>query len=170
MFRDVWDCAKAIWRLWIPLLTGSVFMLVLDVLQNTGHKIPFTAYWIVALGTLFVAFFKAWRDEHRAKEAALKEVSLHLNSVPRLNVDWGALLDEKHRLESELEAALASREPVEPQPYPGMLPDEPGYWPVTWAGDKDYGRISRKIDSLREELELVKQRLAAGTKMPLDKS
>lgn len=162
MFHDFWDCARAVWRHWIGLLTGGVLMFMLGFLQNTGHKIPPTAYWLVALGTLFFAFFKAWRDEHRAKQEALNKLTLQPNVPSSPALSWDKLYEEKKRLEHELENHLKYLAQFEPQFVKGSVLDDPNSWyqpEIPEVEESEYQKRKRMAVYIRENLEIIKGKM-----------
>jgi len=67
----LWDFISAVSRRWGSLVTGGTFIGLLATWQGTGHYVPPYVYWTVALLGLFVAFFRAWKDENHEKDSAL---------------------------------------------------------------------------------------------------
>lgn len=90
----------AVARHWGSLVTGGIVIGVLGIWQNTGHSINSGVYWGVAIVGLFIAFYKAWLDEHIAKESLLH--ASHGNTS-----DWIQLSAEKRRLQDELDPLQA---------------------------------------------------------------
>jgi hypothetical protein len=168
MFRDTLEFILAVARHWSTLMTGGIIIGALDLWQNTGHSVPPFLYWSVAIVALFVAFFRAWRDEHQAKEGVLQKAGPPSRLDRQAISAWLELHNEKKRLQEELELSIESLESLEPEPNPDILPDDPGYWPVTWPGDREYRKVSRKIDRLREDLGLIKEKLKTAPKIPRD--
>lgn len=68
--RDVVGFLKAAWAEWITLLTGGSVVGVLGVWERLRSPIPPTAYWLVILGFLLMACFRAWRRERDRVAAA----------------------------------------------------------------------------------------------------
>jgi hypothetical protein len=66
-------------------VTGGILIGCLSIWQVTGHYVLPTIYWIVAIGGIFVACYKAWNDESKAKENALD--ALHVQSAPT-SAEW----------------------------------------------------------------------------------
>jgi hypothetical protein len=51
---------------WLTLVGGGAVIVVIGLLERLqGVEIPSKSYWILVFLLLFVAFFQAWRDEHR---------------------------------------------------------------------------------------------------------
>ena len=144
-------------------------MLALGLVQITRLKIPPTAYWLVALGTLFFAFFKAWTDEHRAKEEALQRSITKPQNHGSTVAAWRELYLEKQRLEGELEVSIELMESMEPSPNTNCQPDDPGYFvPMDWETQKEYNKVSREAARIKEELSLIKEKLRAAPQIPPD--
>jgi hypothetical protein len=60
-------------RHWRIILPGSLTVVILGLLSGTGIiHVPGFVYWLIILVTLFWAFFLAWREEYRARQAAEK--------------------------------------------------------------------------------------------------
>ena len=74
------DFIVVVVRHWGSLVTGGVLIGVLGLWQNTGHSVPPTLYWAIALSALLLAGYKAWNDKAKALYAATQQ----LNAAPKL--------------------------------------------------------------------------------------
>jgi len=182
MFRrdalsHVWDFVQAVRHYWGSLVTGGSFIGAIGVWQATGHHVPASLYWGIALFALFVAFFKAWDEERKAREiaeTALEQEQEAKQSASQESPQQGALrsqeawLDlyrEKQKLEDELES-LAMPEP------PPSLKDVPineigglGHLRyMTHLEDYQLRRKDRKMTRIKKELELIEERLKIAPK------
>jgi len=64
---------RAVVEHWGALVSGGAIIGFLGIWQGTGHPVPPTVYWIVAIVGIFVASYLAWNEERVAKERALGE-------------------------------------------------------------------------------------------------
>lgn len=55
---------------WGSLVTGGALIGVLGIWQSTGHYVKPYIYWVLAIGCLLIASYKAWADEHEARTKA----------------------------------------------------------------------------------------------------
>lgn len=94
--RLLWQFIVAVAQHWGSLVTGGIAIGMLGIWQGTGHHVSSSVYWGVALVGLFFAFYRAWLDEHNAKEALLHGVSGGRTS------EWIQLSQEKRHLQDEL--------------------------------------------------------------------
>ena len=161
MFHRLWDFSKAVGRHWSALVTGGVVIGLMSIWQGTGHNIPPTVYWIVAMVALFVACFKAWEAERKAKEAALSHTSSMREPEPFPTARWQALYNEKKRLEDQLDAEFERLQLLAPTPISGMQPDDPNAFYMSESQENEYWKVSTRIDRIKEELEIIKGKLKA---------
>ena len=165
MFRGLREFLRAVIRHWSSLVTGGVVIALMTVWQGTGHKIPPALYWVIAAAALFVACFKAWEEERSAKESALRQIASaqsQANSTQTENL-WQQLFAQKKRLEEELEVELDRLQTLQPTLTSGMGPDDPNafYFTSEWQ-ENEYWKVNRKIDRIREDLEIIKEKLRSA--------
>src|SRR5438477_10256382 len=55
---------------WGLLVTSGTIIGMNGIWQSTVHHVPGYVYWAIAVIGLFIAFYRAWREEHIAKEQA----------------------------------------------------------------------------------------------------
>ncbi len=93
----------AVRRHWGILVTSGALIGALGIWQGLGHAVHPTVYWVVAIGGVVLAFYRAWVAEYDAKEKANHELS----ALRRLPQSIGILLKSdlqhagkitKHRL------------------------------------------------------------------------
>jgi len=161
MFHRLWDFSKAVGRHWSALVTGGVVIGLMSIWQGTGHSIPPTVYWLVAMIALFVACFKAWEAERKAKEAAITQKAPSRLQETFPTKQWTALYAEKKRLEDALDAELEILQGLEPKLISGMQPDDPYAFYMSESQENEYQKVSRRIERIKEELETVKQKWKA---------
>lgn len=90
--------ADALVRYWGSIVPAGVLIGILGIWQSTGHKVPPSVYWAIAVLGLVPAAYRAWRDEHQQlEEARQKEAELQ------------GKLDARKRWEFEVEFLKASR-------------------------------------------------------------
>lgn len=157
MFHDLREFIMAVAYHWSSLVTGGLIIGILSIWQGTGHPVPHSVYWVIAVISLFVAFFKAWRDERSAKEAILSQVQPAPAIISQPKIEWRELYDEKKRLEKKLETEIRRLEPLQPRLMNGMMPDDPNAFYL--PDEAEYSRVCRKIDRIKEEIEIIKGKL-----------
>jgi hypothetical protein len=164
MLRNLWDFIRAVARHWGSLVTGGFFIGLIGTWQGTGHNVRPSLYWGIALLALFIAFFKAWVEERKAKEKATREIVSDQARVEQRASLWLDLYNEKKRLEDELES-------LELPELPPSLRDIPintypaGVRLMTHSELRESRKREQRIKRIKEELNLVNERLA---QMPLD--
>lgn len=128
---------------------------VVGTWQATGHSVPHSLYWVIALTALFVAFFKAWNDERKAKEAAIarlgEEQGKQEQSQGISDEHWLELSRQKMKLEDELETL---------EHPPGGVGSAIRF--MTPSEMFDSIMRSRKTKRIKEHLELINERLLAA--------
>lgn len=164
MLRNLWCFTTAVARHWGRLMTSGFFIAIATLWQGSGHKfLPFV-WWLIAAIALFSAFFKAWEAEHDAKEDALRRLAPTPSTVSPSTMTWQELYDKKKQLEKELDAQLDAIELLEPQRLRnGMQPDDPYAWYTVEPDATEYGKRSRRIDRIKEELEIIKEKLRGAS-------
>jgi hypothetical protein len=109
--QKLWSFIGTVSRRWGSLVTGGTFIGLLATWQGTGHHVLPSVYWAVATVGLFVAFFRAWKDENREKESALaladsrskvawhsewQQLSNRFSALPKhIRADWQTLQKEE---------------------------------------------------------------------------
>jgi hypothetical protein len=71
----VFQFIRAVVRHWGSLVSGGAIIGFLGIWQGTGHRVPPTVFWIVAIVGIFVACYLAWNEERIAKEKALAAIA-----------------------------------------------------------------------------------------------
>lgn len=84
---NLWNFLRAIAHHWASFVTGGVVIGAIGTWQGTGHPVPPSAYWAIALCALLIAVFATWNDERQAKAKAQveRDAALDAQSVRR---DW----------------------------------------------------------------------------------
>ena len=139
-------------RHWGTLVTGGVFIGLLGVWQGTGHSVPHWLYWLIAILALFIACFRAWLDEHLAREAALWGKDAVSSD------SWIVLYEKRSELVKELDL-------LEIPPPPASIKDtaindlafEVRY--MTHGESHEAQKKDRRIKRIREELDLIEAKL-----------
>jgi len=72
MLLNLWGFVRSVARHWGVLVTSGVFIGLVGVWQGTNHRVPPAVYWGIALIAMFIAFYRAWLDEHRASKGSSK--------------------------------------------------------------------------------------------------
>lgn len=159
MFRTLFKFIAAVAHHWGTLVTGGSIIGLLAIWQGTGHHVPPYIFWFVAIIALFAAFFKAWKAELDAKEAAISQRVAIVRSTT-----WQQLRVEKKQLEDELEIEEKYFYRWRNQLNPGSLPDDPNAWfdprsSMSEQEQDEYATRNRKAARLRENIELIKEKL-----------
>jgi len=164
MLSYSWDFIRAVARHWGSLVTGGFFIGVIGTWQATGHNVPPAVYWGIALIALFIAFFKAWVDERKAKEFALGQAHGQQGQET-----WLSLYKEKERLENELESLELPEPPPSLKDVSINAPLLSGVRYVTYSESYKSEKRERRIKRIKEELEFITDRLNTVPQIPLDK-
>jgi hypothetical protein len=69
MLNRVWLFLIAVASRWGALVTGGFLIGVVSIYQSISHPVPPWIYWVIGVGALFVACFKAWNDQFDVAEA-----------------------------------------------------------------------------------------------------
>ena len=150
-------------RHWGTLVTGGSIIGVLSIFQGTGHTVRPWVYWVVGIVALFIACFKAWLEERKAKEQALAS----MGAQGLFNDAWLALYNEKKSLENELD----SLELPEPASDLKNLPigTMPAVRFMTHFERYQSERRARRVRRIRDELKTLEERLKSVPQKYLDK-
>jgi hypothetical protein len=166
MFKDFphfRDFVFAVARHWGSLVSGGFLIGVLGIFQGTGHAVPAWVYWLVAIVALFVACFRAWLEERKAKEKVLASMGVQGS----FNDAWLALYNEKKSLENELDSLEL------PEPASDIKNLPLGVMPVvrfmTQYERYQSERRDRRIRRIRDELRTLGERLKSVPQKYLDK-
>jgi hypothetical protein len=93
----VWNFVRSVWEHWGVVVTGPIVSVLLGVWSWTGHSVPSWIYWPICLGGLFVAFFKAWKDQvNLVEKLQAEKAKLEWpEDRPKLSfLRWGRAKDE----------------------------------------------------------------------------
>jgi hypothetical protein len=169
MFIYALDFIWAVRRHWGSLVTGGCFIGVISLWQSTGHYVRPGVYWSIAIIALFVACYKAWAEERKAKELAQQQ--LHIQQEPRLYQEyWLNLCKEKAQLEEELDSLEL------PEPSPSLkdspidvLPSWEQARLMTNSEYRESQKRDRRINRIKDKLRLLDDRLNTVTKISLYK-
>jgi len=71
--KRIWKFVGAVGHHWGILSTGGFLIGVVNLWQNTGHTIAKGIGWLIGVGALLVAFFKAWNEQYERAEALTSE-------------------------------------------------------------------------------------------------
>lgn len=70
---SIFHFIRAVVRHWGALVSGGAIIGLLGIWQGTGHRVPPTIFWIIAIVGIFVACYLAWNEEREAKEKAIRD-------------------------------------------------------------------------------------------------
>lgn len=89
---EKWLFLKKMWRFWQVNLTGGSFIALLILVQVFVRSVPLWVYAGIAVATLVISCFLAWRDEYRnglvlAGRCAEAERQLADEKANKLSVD-----------------------------------------------------------------------------------
>jgi hypothetical protein len=77
--RNVWAFIAAVFGFWVALMSGIASLAFAIWLDRTGWtSIPSKAFWAIGIALIFVAFYRAWRNEHSKVEALQKSLQYRL--------------------------------------------------------------------------------------------
>jgi hypothetical protein len=151
MLRELWRFVLAVCHHWASLVTGGFLIAALSLFQETGHAVRPWVYWTIALVALFVSFFKAWRDEYRAKIALQGQTS-------QSQSEWTLLYEEQRRLMDELDSLTLTPSPESVSDAP--MGTNPGtVRPMTTAESYESQRKDQRIRNLSHRLRSIEKRI-----------
>jgi len=128
--------------------------------EHSRHIVPPNVYWMIAIVSLFVACYKAWKDERLAKEALLSQLTSKHLTVSQALANWQELRSEKKRLEDQLESELERLEPLKPILRSGFSPEDE--YAFYLPDEVEYEKVCRKIERLKEEIEIITGKLRSA--------
>jgi hypothetical protein len=94
-FSSAFGFTWSVFRHWGALVTGGILIGCLSIWQGTGHYVPPTIYWIVAIVGIFVACYKAWNEERKAKEGALAALNTQSGTT---SAEWKDLANRLEKV------------------------------------------------------------------------
>lgn len=176
---EVWRFLKKVWKFWQVNLTGSALIAVLLLVQIFVRSVPWWGYAGVAVITLFMSCFLAWRDEYRSRlviessrgkewadlsSQASVEMSFRLKAERQLEATKKQLAQAEQKLADERANKLSTDEIVLREARTGFrVIQRQGYNAVapryflneTWVKmvSEKYGKTAKEIDEAIDRLD-----------------
>ncbi len=91
------------------------------------------------------------------RKLSISQLASTQSQIPQPIFNWQELRDEKRRLEEQLEVETQRLEPLQPILRNGFQPDDE--YAFYLPDEVEYGKVCRRIDRFKEEIEMVKERL-----------
>lgn len=136
-------------------------MAALSIWEHSGRTLPPNLYWMIAIVSLFIACFKAWKDERKDKEAAISQLASNQSEVKQQKVGWQELYNEKKRLEDEIDKEIKRLDGLHPtfETNDTSVQPEDRHYYLSVSDPEEYYRIWQKINRIKEDIEIIKEKM-----------